>query len=687
MQITQAQRAAADQQQLQTAQDAAPQLRLIAGPGTGKSRTIERRVGHVLAQGINAANVYVISFTRATCKELSDRVRAFCASLDPPVNAQQVRVSTMHSLALRILRMGNQLNQYPDEPVMLDDWEQRNIYDFELSADLHCTPTRAGQVRLAHDAQWQTLDPEYIAQAQVTQAEQLGFNAFHGTRTNLYSCVLPGEVIYKCVTALQMGGMQQEDLPTIQHLVVDEFQDLNACDQEFVRLISAQGPVLFIAGDDDQSIYSFRHADPNGIINFGQAYPQSVTHSLSDCFRCSAAVLNAASNLIVHNPQRVAKNITALYGAAEPPVNGRLHIWSFPDATTEARGIAESCEALINAGMAGREDEIVILISSRHIQLPLLAQELGNRGILFDEPVAGGLADNDPIRAVLCLLRLVEEKEENGSDYIAYRALVALCSGVGVRSAKQLADWCVAHAQNFRALFHAPVLPVWLVRRPRTAVNNIRALLQSIAAWSLQDTLDVRRDGISAVITQDIFTSADESQAFTDSWTALAGGLLGGMTLEELLLFLRSTSERDRETVLNSVNMRLGENEQIELPVVPKRVRILTMHGAKGLSGKVVFIPSVEQGILPSFRNLQAAGLVIEHRRLFYVSITRAMAACIISHAALHSGAQAFALRPRFQVRLPRSQFLNEIGTPSVNRVAGLTNAEAEEIVADVVNL
>jgi hypothetical protein len=71
-------------------------------------------------------------------------------------------------------------------------------------------------------------------------------------------------------------------------------------------------------------IYSFRHADPNGIINFEQAYPQSVTHPLSDCFRCSPAVLNAASNLIVHNPQRVAKNITALYAAAEPPVNGKL---------------------------------------------------------------------------------------------------------------------------------------------------------------------------------------------------------------------------------------------------------------------------------------------------------------------------------------------------------------------------
>jgi superfamily I DNA/RNA helicase len=95
----------------------------------------------------------------------------------------------------------------------------------------------------------------------------------------------------------------------------------------------------------------------------------------------------------------------------------------------------------------------------------------------------------------------------------------------------------------------------------------------------------------------------------------------------------------------------------------------------------------MEQGILPSFRNLQAAGLVIEHRRLFYVSITRAMAACIISHSASHTGSQAFALRNQPRVRLPRSQFLNEMGVASVNRTAGLSATEAAAIVPDVDNL
>jgi superfamily I DNA/RNA helicase len=195
----------------------------------------------------------------------------------------------------------------------------------------------------------------------------------------------------------------------------------------------------------------------------------------------------------------------------------------------------------------------------------------------------------------------------------------------------------------------------------------------------------MRSADIQNGLTQNIFTSAEESTAFTATWQAMTESLPQEMTLEELLLFLRSTSDADRDAVIRLVNQRIGSTTAQSDG--PKRVRILTMHGAKGLSGKVVFIPSLEQGILPSFRNLQAAGLVIEHRRLMYVSMTRAMAACIISHSARHTGPQAFALQNRPQVRLPRSQFLTEMGVPSSNRTHGLTVAEAATIYQDIANL
>jgi len=158
------------------------------------------------------------------------------------------------------------------------------------------------------------------------------------------------------------------------------------------------------------------------------------------------------------------------------------------------------------------------------------------------------------------------------------------------------------------------------------------------------------------------------------------------MTLEEVLLFLGADDEADQRQILDAVNARLGQSDVTAGPR-QNRIRILTMHGAKGLSGKVVFIPSAEQGIMPSFRAIQATGLLNEQRRLFYVSLTRAKAACIISHAALHVGAEAFLIKQRSQVRLPRSQFLNEMVAHSRNRNGGLTAAETAQIILDVNNL
>jgi len=674
--------------QWNAARDGAPQVRLVAGPGTGKSHTIEKRIAHLLSNGATPGNVYVISFTRATCAELRARLQNFCSNLPCAGTVSQVRVSTMHSLALRILRRANLLTSYPSTPIILDDWEQTNIYDSELASSLGCTPGRAAEIRLAHDARWQTLNPQHVNQAQITPAEIQGFNAFHAARTNLYSCVLPGEVIYKCVDAMQQGALQPNQLPTIDHLIVDEFQDLNACDQEFVRLLSSHGAVLFVAGDDDQSIYSFRHANPDGIVRFNSVYPSSSTHVLTDCFRCAPQILAPASRLITYNPNRVAKNLVSLYGAANPPVQGRLWVWSFQTAQEEARAIARSCQELINAGMAGREDEILILISNRRVQLDLIAQELGNLGLPYDPPRGASLVNElEPIRAVYALLRIARDQATGEEDYPAHRDVLGILSGVGHVTAKAVADACITNNQNFRQLFHLPACPTWLTGRPASAVQRVMAIVQAIGNWTMTDTLASRTADIAGVLSTHIFTSGGNAANNVAMWNTLAGALPAQMTLEELLQFLAADSESDQQAILDLVNQRIGGSPTPAQPPLQKRIRILTMHGAKGLSGKVVFIPSAEQGIMPNFKALQATGLLIEQRRLFYVSVTRAMACCIISHAAQHTGAQAMALTQNPVARLTRSQFLNEMNVPSISRSNGLTSQEAQAIVADIMNL
>ncbi len=688
MPITSAQKQPSEQRQWAAARDGAPQVRLVAGPGTGKSYTIEKRVAHLLMQGATPSNVYVVSFTRATCAELAARILAFCSTLTCADVAKQVRVSTMHALALRILRLANLLTSYPSTPIILDDWEQARIYDRELANSLGCTPSRAAEIRLAHDAQWQTLNPNYVNQARITPAEVIGFNAFHTARTNLYCCVLPGEVIHKCVQALHQGSLQASQLPPMQHLVVDEFQDLNACDQEFVRLLSTTNAGLFVSGDDDQSIYSFRHADPNGIIQFPIVYPASATHILTDCFRCAPAILDAASRLIVYNPNRVQKSLTSLYAAAVPPVQGTMQAWSFQTAQDEGRAIALSCQDLIKGGMAGQEDNILILISNRRVQLDIIAQELGNLGLPYDPPRGATLTDEyEAIRAVYSFLRIAKDNSSGEEDYLAHRDLLEIPFGVGAATAKAVADSCISNNQNFRQLFYLPACPAWLPGRCPSAVQRVLNIVQVVCTWSMSDTLAVRSNDITTLLSLQVFTSGANAASNLAIWNNLLATLPAQMTIEELLKFLAADTESDQQTVLNLVNQRIGGTQAATPLPIQKRIKILTMHGAKGLGGKVVFIPGAEEGLMPSFKALAATGLLIEQRRLFYVSVTRAMACCIVSHVAQHTGAQAMALNQSSVVRLTRSQFLNEMVVPSVTRTSGLTRAEAHAILTDVSNL
>ena len=696
MPITPAQRAVADGRQLAAAHDPAPQVRLIAGPGTGKSGTIIKRVVHLLSTGVDPSKVYVISFTRAACQELRERVQNACAGTPFAAAPGNLRISTMHSLALRIAKRGRLLTVGAHEPRLLDDWEQGNVYDRELATSVGCNPTRAAEIRLAHDAQWQTLNPTAIAQAAVTPREQMQFNAFHASRTNLYCCLLPGEVVFRCVEAIQNGQLQPAHLPNIEHLIVDEYQDLNACDQEFVRRLCTMGAVLFIAGDDDQSIYSFRHANPDGIVRFPQTYPASNTHVLTDCFRCTPAVVAPALRLIGHNPNRVAKTLVPLYGGATPPVNGSLFVWSFPTADDEAKAIAQSCQALIAGGFAGREDDIVVLLSNRRVQLDLIARELGNLGLPYAPPTARGLTDADGVRAAYCLLRMTADRLDNAPDYPAHRALLGLLSGVGPGTAKVVADACIANNQNFHDLFYAPVLPAWLIRRASTAVTRIRSCATATSPWTLADTLAARSNDMASVLATHVFASGANAAGALAEWSTLSSALPPQMTLSELLDLLSADTEAEQQAVLDLVNQRLAAAQpQVggagalpgPPPPIQRKIRILTMHGAKGLSGKVVFIPSAEQEIMPSRRALAATGLLIEARRLFYVSLTRAMAACVVTHAAAHTGATAFQLAQQPRVWMTRSQFLNEMGVPSTNRVGGLTPAEVATVINDVANL
>ena len=677
-----------DVQAAQAVQEAAAhagqaQVRLVAGPGTGKSSTIEERVCWLLREGVDPANIAVVSFTNASVIDLRGRLHAYC-NAHAHGDIRDVSITTLHSLALRLLRQAGLLEMYPTRPLVLDDWELENIYDAEFGvAQGIGSKRRREQIRRYYEALWSTGQenaPTYQPpQPPISDQERQRFTAFHQPTAQVYSAVLPGEIVQKCVQAATTGLIDIAQLLGISHLIVDEYQDLNPVDLEFVDHVAAAGATIFVAGDDDQSIYSFRHASPLGIQRFEARYPQAALPVLQNCFRCTPRVLAAATTLILNNPapNRIPKALQSLYQTANPPNEGIVHRWRFVTAAQESDAIAASCTHLIAAGVRPRD--ILILLASRSPQAGLwsvVRASLEQAGVLFDPPKEEGFADAPAGRLVLALTRIIGSRDENGipTDLVAHRTLLGLKRGVGVGTCNSIRAAVVATPQtSFRGLYYDQLPDGVLSARSVNALNHARQTCATIATWAPTDTLGQRRHALCAIVESTI--DADAAAA----WNACAAPLADGMLLSELRDYIWVDNAQQRNEVLRAVATRLGVDPE-DVPPELDRVRVMTMHGAKGLSARVVFIPGLEHGLLPNQHQTPYPAQLLEAARLLYVSITRTRAACILSFAHRRT------VQGEFQNRAA-SQFATHTGGAFEGRNDGLTHDETAAIRATIDDL
>lgn len=658
---------AAQAVQQQAAHSASAQIRLIAGPGTGKSSAIEQRVCWLLNQGAPASRVYAVSFTRASSRDLEERIRAHCHAQGQAA-AAEVRVSTLHSLALRTLRRADLLTRYPVDPLVLDDWELENIFDAEFGAACAInSKSRRENIRRYHEANWSTglwNPPIYLPpDPPISDAESQSFLGFHGPRSQAYSCVLPGEIVRQCVHEMNAGNIDPVTLLHIEHLIVDEFQDLNPMDLDFVNGLITRGANVFVAGDDDQSIYSFRFANPSGIQNFHSQYPAAALYTLNECFRCMAAIVAAANSLLAAfpAPQRIPKNLASLYRHSAPAANGVVHRWRFASEAAEASGIADSCRDLIQAGTNPRD--ILILLSNRRALGPVLEDALQRSNVPFDPPRGESFLDTAAGRLVLALFRVVG----NSDDYVAHRTLLGVRSGVGTGTCNQVCAAIVNNGLNFKDIFYRPLPTSVFSGRSLTAINHARSVCAHINTWQDSDAYGHRRDEILDLIATAL--STNEAQA----WQNYAASFPVDMTLDELRQFLWADNDEQQAHTMATVYTRLGQVVPAD-QVLPPRVRVMTMHGAKGLSAHIVLIPGLEDNLIPGPWRNPYPGLVLEAARLLYVSITRARAACILSFATRRF------INGRNQIHTP-SRFAASLNGAFVQRGSGLGGSEVKQII------
>jgi len=333
----------------------------------------------------------------------------------------------------------------------------------------------------------------------------------------------------------------------------------------------------------------------------------------------------------------------------------------------EARAVAESCRDLIAAGVNPRD--ILVLISNKRALLPVLHAQFQTAGVAYEPPRAEGFLDSRTGRLVQAAIRIVC----NTDDYVAHRVLLGSRPNVGVGTCSTVTDAVIVNNLNYQSVFYQPLPAGVFAGRALTALNDARALCTQLQKWQATDTIGQHLADITTILTT-VFAPAD-----AQAWQTFANALPEGMTLEELRDYLWADTDEQQGALLQVVLARLN----LPIPpegVLPPRVRVMTMHGAKGLSGRIVFVLGLEEEILPGPRRQPYPGLVLEAARLLYVSITRARVACVISYA------RTRVVNGKYRGQTP-SRFAAHLGGVFVARNSGLSAAEVVHITNEAFHL
>lgn len=577
--------------------------RLLAGPGTGKTHVLTRKVLW-LVSGHNIApqDILTLTFTRLAAAQL----RHDLGEALRPHGIITPTVSTLHSFALKqILGNSKTIEELPRPVRIADDWEERYIIQEDLKKILGAANIRDIQDLISRlSADWETLKAEEVGWSDsFPDPKFLGALQAHKT---VYGETLRAELVYKLKRSLDQNAEFKID-NNYKYVLIDEYQDLNACDLSVVRSLATKGAKIFVVGDDDQSIYGFRYANPNGIRQFPEVYDNAARLNLTTCYRCDRSIIQQAEFVADQDTQRLPKTTKPRTDAGD----GEVTLIQCADQDKEAMFVATKIKELIDAGMS--PEKIVILSKSRAIFDPI-KEQLVAHGVKVSLALEDELTESKEYRTVLSLLRMMTDEH----DALALRTLIQLeRNGLGEKCIDEL--WKYASTKTVRldsALEEMRSNPTVLGAlgtkvktflesvdarvRELKALENITAVVDKVATDCI--TNDVVREKVKKYLTKLI----DET---------------GADTIEKFIQSIGTTSD------------------MIEQETDPDAVSILTMHQAKGLTFDACFIVGAEDEFLPGRNDGEFVG---DERRLLYVSMTRAKHILNISYCIRRTGKQKY---------------------------------------------
>ena len=600
-------------------------LMVIAGAGSGKTRVLTYKIIHLLKKGVSPFNILALTFTNKAAKEMKQRI----SKLTNDNQAKSIWMGTFHSVFARILRSESELIGFPPNFTIYDSYDSEKlisniIKEMNLNKDFYKAKGIKNRVSSLKNS---FITPKnYFNQPELIEADKLANRIQFGEiyRNYVDRCFKSAVMDFDdlLLKTNQLLNSSPETLIKYQkifkYILVDEYQDTNYSQYLIIKSLADRYQNLCVVGDDSQSIYSFRGANIDNILNFKKNYPECTTYKLEQNYRSSKNIVEGANSLIKKNKYKIDKNIWTLNDSGSKIILNRSQ-----NDNDEGRFVASNIFEEKNNHQLNNGSFAVLYrtnAQSRSIEDAL-------RKINIDYQVFGGLSfyQRKEIKDVTAYLRLVV----NSNDEESFRRIVNFPPrGIGLKTLEKLL--IISERENismYDAINIIDKYPKLFNKGVMGRITDFRNLIESLKIESKTKNADyVLTNVINGSGIIDFYRNEGSVESINriENIEELRSGI-NDFILEQKEL-------ADGDTSITRYLQDISLYSETDKSFSSDRVSLMTIHMAKGLEFNVVYVVGIEENLFPSILSLNSSEDLEEERRLFYVAMTRAKDKLILSH-------------------------------------------------------
>lgn len=626
---------------------------VLAGAGSGKTRVLVHRMAWLIQNNISPLHILAVTFTNKAAAEMRKRVEAMLS-----VDLKRMWLGTFHGLAHRLLRIHWQEAQLPQAFQILDADDQyrllRRIHK-NLQLDEEQYPVKKTQ-SFINESKERCLRLQHL---QEMQPPLLDVYKHYETTCMQSGLVDFAELLLRSYELLSSNQQLRERYQQqFSHILIDEFQDTNVIQYQWIKLLAGKSAAVMIVGDDDQSIYSWRGANVGNMKSFQRDFADTQIIRLEQNYRSTAVILNAANAVIANNANRMGKKLWTQGVAGE-----LITVYGAFNEYDEARYVAEQIKLWRDQGKSLQE---IAVFYRANAQSRVLEEQLMQQGIPYR--IYGGLRffDRAEIRDVLAYLRLVINQAD---DVALERVLNVPARGIGEATVILIRNYARGKSISLWDAASAMLAQQQLTARQMKSIEGFLGLIQNYRKLAKEQALPelveyvIKSSGLSANLARD---TSEQGQLRLENLQELINA-----THQFALSVSSAEKAQQLSLFLDVAALEGGE----DAPVEADGVQLMTLHAAKGLEFPLVFMCGMEEGLFPHAFSMEKISNLEEERRLCYVGMTRAMQKLYLTNAETRRWYGVSSLRrpSRFLAELPEElighdSVVEQVSAPLFNR-------------------